>query len=165
MKDVSVSFGMVHKPAPLWHGRCFIWTEGKTPGWPNMVAWAIEPIRDPSVLITDDNDAWRAAVDDILSRAGFQTIQATCGEEAIEVVHREWIDIVLIDFHMPRLDGIQTLRIIRASGLWVPAVMMTAHPDDVPPEEVEDLQIRDVIEKPAQGRQIVTLVTRVVRWW
>ena len=119
---------------------------------------------DTSVLITDDNDAWRAAVDDILSRAGFQTIQATCGEEAIEVVYGQWIDIVLIDFHMPRLDGIQTLRIIRASGLWVPAVMMTAHPTDVPPEEVEDLQIRGVLEKPADRQRIVTIVTRVVRW-
>jgi len=130
-----------------------------------MVAWAIEPIRDPSVLITDDNDAWRAAVGDILARAGFQTIQATCGEEAIEVVRGRWIDIVLIDFHMPRLDGIQTLRIIRASGHWVPAVMMTAHPTDVPPEEVEELQIRRVLSKPADRRQIVTIVTRVVRWW
>jgi CheY-like chemotaxis protein len=119
---------------------------------------------DPSVLTTDDNDAWRAAVGDILSRAGFQTIQAACGEEAIEVVHSQWVDIVLIDFHMPRLDGIQTLRIIRRSGRWVPAVMMTAHPTDVPPEEIEDLQIRGVLSKPADRRRIVTIVTRVVRW-
>jgi CheY-like chemotaxis protein len=65
---------------------------------------------------------------------------------------------------MPRLDGLQTLRIIRASGRWFPAVMMTAHPDDVPPEEAEELKILSVLEKPAQGGQIVTIVTRVVRW-
>jgi len=41
---------------------------------------------------------------------------------------------------------------------------MTAHPDDVPPEEVEDLQIRSVLSKPADRWRIVTIVTRVVRW-
>jgi DNA-binding response OmpR family regulator len=129
-----------------------------------MVAWPLdaEPL-SPSVLITDDSDPWREAVEEILARAGFHTLQATCGEEAIEVVHTEWIDIVLIDFHMPRLDGIQTLRVIRAEGHWQPAVMMTARPEAVPEDEVQALRIESVLAKPADRERIVTTVTRVVR--
>ena len=130
-----------------------------------MVAWPVEPISEnPSVLITDDNAAWRNAVGETLARAGFHTLQAACGEEAIEVVHTEWIDIVLMDFHMPRLDGIQTLRIIRSRGNWQPAVMMTARPDAVPQDEVRALRIESILSKPADRRQIVATVTRVAGW-
>ena len=130
-----------------------------------MVAWAAEPISEnPSVLVTDDSASWRTAVVETLARAGFRTLQAACGEEAIEVVHTEWIDIVLIDFHMPRLDGIQTLRIIRSRGNWQPAVMMTARPDAVPQTEVQALRIESILAKPADCRRIVATVTRVAKW-
>jgi DNA-binding NtrC family response regulator len=129
-----------------------------------MVAWPIEPEEaNPSVLITDDNDSWRTVVEDVLAREGFRTLQAACGEEAIEVVRTEWIDIVLIDFHMPRLDGIETLRIIRSRGNWQPAVMMTGHPQEVPAVEVQALRIESVLEKPTDRQRIVTTVTRIVR--
>jgi CheY-like chemotaxis protein len=128
-----------------------------------MVAWPIEPLAEsPAVLIADDNEAWRAVVDDVLARAGFRTAQAACGEEAIEVVRTRTIDIVLIDFHMPRLDGIQTLRIIRARGSWQPAVVMTAHPEELPADETRNLRIESVLAKPADRQVIVTTVMRIV---
>ena len=127
-----------------------------------MVAWPIENL-SPSVLITDDNERWRSAVEDILARAGFLTLEAASGEEAIEVVRTERLDVILIDFRMPRLDGIQTLRIIRREQRWLPAVLMTAEPQQLPLDEVQDLQIHSVITKPADRRVIVTTETRVVR--
>jgi two-component system OmpR family response regulator len=127
-----------------------------------MVAWPIENT-SPSVLIADDNERWRSAVEDILARAGFQTLEAASGEEAIEVVRTERLDVILIDFRMPRLDGIQTLRIIRREHRWLPAVLMTAEPQQLPLDAVQDLQIHSIITKPADRRVIVTTVTRVVR--
>jgi CheY-like chemotaxis protein len=128
-----------------------------------MVAGPLEPMSEtPSVLITDDSDSWRAVVEEVLARAGFNTRQASCGEEAIEVVRKEWIDIVLIDFHMPRLDGIQTLRVIRATGNWQPAVMMTGRPADVPTDEAKALGVERVMEKPTDREVIVTTVTAAV---
>lgn len=130
-----------------------------------MVAWVRDPENlSPSVLITDDNDGWRAIVEDILSREGFRTLQATCGEEAIEVVRTEHLDIVLIDFHMPRLDGIETLRIIRRHRENLPAVLMTGHPQDLPTAEVQALRIESVLTKTADRQRIVTTVTQIVRW-
>jgi CheY-like chemotaxis protein len=128
-----------------------------------MVACPIEPLAEsPSVLITDDNEAWRQVVEDILARAGFRTTQAACGEEAIEVVRTASIDLVLIDFHMPRLDGIQTLRIIRAEGRWQPAVIMTAHPDELPAQEAQALRVESILAKPVERQAIVTTITQIV---
>jgi len=128
-----------------------------------MVAWPrdVEPLA-PSVLITDDNESWRAAVEECLARAGFRTLLARCGEEAIEVVHTERLDVVLIDFHMPRLDGLETLRILRREENWTPAVLMTGRPADLPPGEVQALRVRSVLVKPADREIIVTTVTRVL---
>ncbi|MCX5671585.1 MAG: response regulator [Planctomycetota bacterium] len=126
-----------------------------------MVAWPIENT-SPSVLIADDNERWRSTVEDILARAGFRTLEAASGEEAIKVVRGERLDVILIDFHMPRLDGIQTLRIIRREHRWPPAVLMTAEPQELPADAVRELRIQSVIVKPASRQIIVTTVTRVV---
>ena len=129
-----------------------------------MVAWPIEPEPEcPSVLITDDNTAWRDAVDDVLAREGFHTLQATCGEEAIAVVRTERLDIVLTDFHMPRLDGLETLQIIRQEDHWLPAVIMTAHPTDLPLIKIRALRIQRILVKPANREQILRTVTSLVR--
>jgi CheY-like chemotaxis protein len=133
-----------------------------------MVAWPIQPEPlspeppGPSVLITDDNGGWRQAVEEILARAGFRTLQAACGEEAIEVVRHERLDILLIDFHMPRLDGIQTIRLIRRENVRLPVVLMTAEPTEVPTDEVRALRVESVLTKPADRRVIITTVTRIV---
>jgi len=129
-----------------------------------MVAYPNNPEpHDAAVLITDDNDAWRDAVNDVLRRAGFQTVQAACGEEAIQVVHLEHIDVALIDFHMPRIDGLETIRRIRAEHRTLPAALMTAHPQDVPEAEVHLLHVECVIAKPAGRREIVSVVTHLLR--
>lgn len=128
-----------------------------------MVAWP-NPSESPapSVLIADDNDGWRDVVGDVLAREGFRTVEASCGEEAIELVRHERIDVVLIDFHMPRLDGIQTLRIIRRERYWLPAVLMTAHPDDLPAADVRALRVETVLEKPVDRQVIVRTITRIM---
>ncbi len=129
-----------------------------------MVAWS-RALADthPSVLVADDSDAWRGAVGDVLARAGFRTLEAADGQEAVEVVRGERLDVVLIDFHMPRLDGLQALRIIRRERTRLPSVLMTAHPNDVPPDQVRALRIATVLAKPADRRVIVATVTRVMR--
>jgi len=130
-----------------------------------MVAWiryAEKP--QPSVLITDDNDGWREIVEDILRRVGFHTLAATCGEEAIELVQTEHLDVVLMDFHMPQMNGLETLRIIRRHAETLPAVLMTGRPEDLPPQEVEALRVETILEKTADRQHIVTTVTKIVRW-
>ncbi|MBL7139929.1 MAG: response regulator [Planctomycetes bacterium] len=128
-----------------------------------MVAWPNDMAeQSPSVLVADDSASWRDAVGDCLARAGFRTLEAADGEEAVEIVRCERIDVLLIDFHMPRLDGLQAIRIIRREHRWLPSVLMTAHPTAVPADEVRSLGIATVLAKPADRRIIVTTVIRVM---
>ncbi len=120
-------------------------------------------VEEPSVLIADDNDAWREAVDDVLRREGLRTVQARCGEEAVELVRAEHLDLALIDFHMPRLDGLATVRAIRRVEPKLPAILMTAHPQDLPPAEVQRLRISRVLVKSGDRHGLVTVVVRTMR--
>ena len=129
-----------------------------------MVAWAYPRSgTPPSVLVADDNATWRDAVGEVLARAGFRPLEAADGEEVVRLVRRERVDLVLIDFHMPRLDGIQAVRMLRREQRWQPAVLMTARPAEVPRDEVRALRIATVLAKPADRRVIVTTVSRVIR--
>ncbi len=118
---------------------------------------------EPSVLVTDDSDAWREAVREVLAREGLRTFEAACGEEAIELVRTRHLDLVLMDFHMPRLDGLETIRRIRREGADAPAVLMTGRPKDVPRVDLARLRITTILAKPADRRRIVTVVMSVVR--
>jgi EAL domain-containing protein (putative c-di-GMP-specific phosphodiesterase class I)/DNA-binding NarL/FixJ family response regulator len=72
----------------------------------------------PRVLIADDDPAIRLLLERVLRREGFETLLAADGREAIEHIGRHHIDVLLLDVQMPVLDGIATLREIRADDRW-----------------------------------------------
>jgi len=66
-----------------------------------------------SVLITDDDPGCREALRDIIESEGFRTLIASSGEEALEIVREEPVHLALLDMHMPRLSGLETLQLVR----------------------------------------------------
>ncbi len=67
-------------------------------------------IRRPSLLITDDDAHLRETLRSVFEPRGVCTWLAGDGEEAIRIVERHAIHVVLLDMHMPRLDGMETLQ-------------------------------------------------------
>jgi two-component system chemotaxis response regulator CheY len=78
------------------------------------------------VLVVDDSLLMRHALVSILSEAGVtDIIQATDGEEAVRKVAEEAPDLVLMDWIMPNMTGVDAVKHIRASGSTVPIIMCT----------------------------------------
>lgn len=70
------------------------------------------------VLIVDDNDNNRAILKEMLSFFGIQSIEANCGTAALDLLTKDnHFDVVFLDYHMPDVDGLDTLSIIRESKL------------------------------------------------
>ncbi len=78
------------------------------------------------VLIVDDSKFMRMLLADLLTRSGFEVIEAESGEEAINVYLEERPDLVTLDILMPGRDGIETLQDLRAQAPEVRVVMVTA---------------------------------------
>lgn len=86
------------------------------------------------ILIVEDNDKNRKLVRDVLQFKGYETLEAVTGEEAIEIARHAIPDLILMDIHLPGIDGITTVERLRAdpatSGIPVIAVTASAMAED-----------------------------------
>src|SRR5687768_17757714 len=81
----------------------------------------------PRILIADDEQSMREWMRLLFQRDGFEVLTAENGEAARDLVAREYVDVVLTDIRMPKLDGVALLASIRQSAPDVIVMMMTAH--------------------------------------
>jgi CheY-like chemotaxis protein len=83
-----------------------------------------------SLLIADDDPAARETLRDIFAPQGFNTIMAESGEEAIDLIRDHEVHLALMDMHLPRLSGLETIAIVRQIKGIIPAILITADQDD-----------------------------------
>jgi two-component system KDP operon response regulator KdpE len=118
---------------------------------------------DPRVLLVDDESAIRRALRPPLLELGFQVVDASRGEEAIQQLRAGVFDVVLLDINMPGIGGIETLRRIRSFAARVPILMLTVH--DGEEEKVEALEsgADDYVTKPFSTRELVARIRAAIR--
>ena len=86
--------------------------------------------RRPAVLITDDDAALRETLRATLEPCGVDTMLAGDGLEALEIVQRDPVHVAVFDMHMPRLTGLEAMLRLRAMGLDLPCILISAKLDD-----------------------------------
>jgi DNA-binding response OmpR family regulator len=116
----------------------------------------------PSFLITDDDRDFRETVRSVFEPWGVRTFMAANGEEALDIVYNQRVDLVLLDFHMPRLDGLETLRRVKAHRAVTPCIIISAglQTGAIEPSVLAGLQARafSVLAKPVSCRELTTTV-------
>ena len=120
--------------------------------------------RHYQLLIADDDPAMRETLVEML-RPNFETIDVSSGEDAIEVVEQQEIDLVLLDVHMPIVTGIEALRIVRALRNELPCILMSANWTDRLRTEAIASRVSAVLEKPMTRQELVTTVTTALDDW
>jgi CheY-like chemotaxis protein len=118
--------------------------------------------RPYSILITDDDRDSREALRDIVEPQGFRTILATSGEEALDIVHVEPVHLVLVDYRMPRLTGLETIRLMHEENAVLPCILVTA---DVEPGVIRQAlneHVFSVIPKPVSKNVVLYTVVRAI---
>ena len=82
------------------------------------------------ILIADDEESWRRLVGDYLRNEGYQVLEASNGQEAVELVRSDGaVDLVILDIMMPVMDGIEACQSIRSFSE-LPIIMLTAKNDE-----------------------------------
>jgi CheY-like chemotaxis protein len=115
-----------------------------------------------SILITDDDSNSRDTLRDIIQPEGFQTVTASSGEEAIDIVRGRPIDLVLLDMHMPTLSGLETLRLVRQFNALLPAILVTGDPNDTLVRQAIQAQFYSVIPKPVSKHLLLYTVLKAL---
>ena len=115
-----------------------------------------------SILIADDDRNSRDALRDIIQPEGFETIVASSGEEAIDIVRGVTIHLVLLDMHMPTLTGLETLGIVRQINAKLPAILVTGNPSDALVRAAIQAQCYSVLPKPVSKRLLLYTVLKAL---
>ena len=115
-------------------------------------------LETPSLLITDDDPGYRETLRVVFELRGFRTILAGDGEEALRIVHSETVHLVLLDMHMPRLTGLETLRLLKEFRAMLPCILLSAQLDDLIIEQAQRAHADFVLAKTVTIGQITNTV-------
>ncbi|HUT89620.1 MAG TPA: response regulator [Thermoguttaceae bacterium] len=118
----------------------------------------MQHIEAPSLLITDDDRAFRETLQGVFEPQGFRTLLAGDGEEALSIVRNEEVHLLLLDMHMPKLTGLETLRRVKRFKSILPCILLSAQMDDLLVEQARLAQAFSVLAKPVTMRQITGVV-------
>jgi CheY-like chemotaxis protein len=118
--------------------------------------------RPYSILITDDDRDSRETLREIVAPEGYRTILAASGEEALEIVHDEPVHLVLLDMHMPRLTGIETVRLMHEENAVLPCILVTADADAGLIRQALTAHVFSVIPKPVSKNVVLYTVVRAL---
>ncbi len=111
------------------------------------------------VLLVDDNPVNRQVVKLFLAQLGPTIVEAVNGREALDLLAAQEFDIVLLDVHMPVMDGKETIRNIRASDKpWrnIPVIALTADAMSGDRERYLGMGMSDYLSKPVDARELAT---------
>ena len=115
-----------------------------------------------SILITDDDPGCREALRDIFEPEGFRTLLAESGEEAIDIVRDEPVHLALLDMHMPKLTGLETLELVRQVNAVLPCILVTGDASEGLMRQAFQARVYSVIPKPVSKNVVLYTVVRVL---
>ncbi|MGA2060056.1 MAG: response regulator [Thermoguttaceae bacterium] len=115
-------------------------------------------LEHPSLLITDDDAGFRETLRVAFEPRGFRTLVAGNGEEALDIVKHETVHLVLLDIHMPRLSGLETLHRLKEFRAMLPCILLSAQLDDLIIEQAKLAHAFSVLSKTVTINQITGVV-------
>ena len=116
----------------------------------------------PTILLVDDEDAVRKLLSFPLEKDGYAVVQAADGVEALDLFAAHDIDLVVLDIMLPRLDGLEVTKRLRATSM-VPIIMLTARDDELDKVIGLELGADDYITKPFSIREFRSRVRALLR--
>ena len=115
-----------------------------------------------SILITDDDNNSRDAMRDVMDRQGFETVVASSGEEAVDIVRGRQVHLALLDMHMPTLTGLETLQLVRQINAQLPAILVTGDPTESLVRAAIQAHIFSVVPKPVSKSLLLYTVLKAL---
>jgi len=126
-----------------------------------------QTIQDVRILVVDDNDHIRKLVKVILRSIGINKVaEAESGKQAIAIMKEVVPDVILTDWEMEQMDGLQLTRFIRRSpespNVFLPVIVMTGQADRVRVLAARDAGVNEFVIKPLSGQVILSRLANIL---
>ncbi|HYC60541.1 MAG TPA: response regulator [Thermoanaerobaculia bacterium] len=125
----------------------------------------VTPERDArkTVLIVEDNLLNRELTNAVLKTAGYHVLTAKDGAEALMLMGREHVDLMLLDIDLPYIDGHKVLQALHEQNIHVPTIFVSGLPGDDPEVKAFDIGAADFIRKPVKNSVLLARVAKVLK--
>jgi CheY-like chemotaxis protein len=130
----------------------------------NMSISSGQGVYRPTILIVENEVSNRVLIEKVLSTRGYRCLSASNGREALDMLDREVVDLILTDLSMPVLDGYRTTELIRERPAMahVPIVAVTAYALNDENEAALRIGCNEYLTKPFKPRQLLEVVERLL---
>jgi two-component system, OmpR family, KDP operon response regulator KdpE len=115
------------------------------------------------VLIVDDEPAIRRFLRTSLTAQGYVIIEADNAKEALAMLSRNRVDVLVLDLGLPDLDGLDVLKQVRASGADVPVIVLSSRADEAGKVAALDLGADDYVTKPFGIDELLARIRAALR--
>jgi len=120
-----------------------------------------------NILIVDDSLPMRAVIKKVIKASGFDVgkfYEAENGKNALDVLNDEWVDLIISDYNMPVMNGLEMLESIKKNDMFnsIPVVMVTTEGSQQRIEEFFKSGAADYIKKPFTPEQIKTKLVMIM---
>ncbi|MBW2370207.1 MAG: response regulator [Deltaproteobacteria bacterium] len=126
-----------------------------------MTAKTIKFPTNASILVVDDEPHIRETLCEGIQISGYDCQQADGANQALEILNRQPIDVLISDINMPEIDGLELLKTVRRD-FGTNVIIMTGYIDDFTYEEIVGLGASDFIQKPVRIEEIIARIRRVL---
>lgn len=113
-----------------------------------------------TILVVDDELMMRSLLEKILSREGYNILTASDGHEALEILARKKVDLIISDMKMPRMDGFELLKVVKQEYPDTGVIIMTTYGDTYTVKDALLLGADEYITKPFKSYEISLVVER-----
>lgn len=115
-------------------------------------------LKGKTILVVDDESELRKAIVYDIKRLGCHVLEASCGNEAIEIVKKNRIDAVISDVRMPNGTGVELLEQIRKLNPEIPVVLLITGFADISKEEVMSKGAHEILDKPIDRKKLISIL-------
>lgn len=116
-----------------------------------------------SVLVVEDNVLNRELTNALLKTAGYHVLVAKDGAEALMLIGRERVDLMLLDVDLPFIDGHSVLEALNEKGIEVPTIFISGLPGEEPEVRAFEIGAADFIRKPVKNSVLLARVAKVLK--
>lgn len=115
-----------------------------------------------TILVVDDEELIRGVIREYLENENYQVLEAENGKEALDVIQSHFVDLIILDIMMPKMDGYSTLKEIRKSKS-VPVIMLSARTEEYDKLLGFEFGVDDYVTKPFSPKELVARVKAVLK--
>jgi CheY-like chemotaxis protein len=113
------------------------------------------------ILLADDSSVNREYLKTIFEKYSFEVLEASSGQEALDIIEKTIPSVMILDLMMPGIGGLDTLKMIRAKGYHFPIIIFTSDYKDDTKKKCLDAGANEVLYKPTKPQHLLKLISNL----